>query len=58
MSSPRVEKLAKEKGVKMAQIALAWSAKKVTAPIFGSTKTENVKDMIGWNQVLFVGVES
>ena len=31
----------------MAQIALAWSANKVTAPIVGTTKLDNLKDMIG-----------
>jgi len=42
----RVNKLADEKGVKMAQIAFAWSAKKVTAPIVGTTKLENLAEMI------------
>ena len=42
-----VEELAKEKGVKMAQIAVAWSLKRVTAPIVGTTKVENLKEMIG-----------
>jgi aryl-alcohol dehydrogenase-like predicted oxidoreductase len=31
----RVEKLAKEKGWKMSQVALAWVNEKVTAPIVG-----------------------
>lgn len=31
----------------MAQIAFAWSAKKVTAPIIGTTKLENIKELIG-----------
>jgi aryl-alcohol dehydrogenase-like predicted oxidoreductase len=30
----------------MAQIAFAWSAKKVTAPIIGTTKLDNLKEMI------------
>jgi len=42
----RVEEVAKKKGVKMAQIATAWSLKRVTAPIVGSTKLENLKEMI------------
>jgi len=42
----RVEELAKKKGVKMAQIAVAWSLKKVTAPIVGTTKLENLKEAI------------
>ena len=42
-----VEELAKKKGVKMAQIAVAWSLKKITAPIVGTTKLENLKEAIG-----------
>jgi len=41
----------------MAQIAFAWSAKKVTAPIIGTTKTENLEEMIGKNQIPFVNAE-
>ena len=45
-----VEELAKKKGVKMAQIAVAWSLKRVTAPIVGTTKLQNLKESIGeWN---------
>jgi len=43
----RVEELATKKGVKMAQIAFAWNAKKVTAPIIGTTKLKNLEEMIG-----------
>jgi len=42
----RVEELAKKKGVKMAQVAVAWSLKRVTAPIVGTTKLQNLKEMI------------
>lgn len=42
-----VEELSKKKNVKMAQIAIAWSIKKTTAPIIGTTKLENLKEMIG-----------
>jgi len=42
----RVEELAKKKGVKMAQIAVAWSLKRVTAPIVGTTKIQNLKEMV------------
>lgn len=31
----------------MAQIAVAWSLKRVTAPIVGTTKIQNLKEMIG-----------
>ena len=44
---PSVEELAKKKGVKMAQIAVAWSLKRVTAPIVGTTKLQNLKETIG-----------
>ena len=37
----------------MAHIALAWNANKVTAPIIGTTKLDNLKEMIGENQVPF-----
>jgi aryl-alcohol dehydrogenase-like predicted oxidoreductase len=46
-----VEELAKRKGVKMAQIAVAWSLKRVTAPIVGTTRLENMKEMIGERDV-------
>ena len=44
---PSVEELAKKKDVKMAQIAVAWSLKRVTAPIVGTTKLQNLKETIG-----------
>jgi len=42
----RVRELSEKKGVRMAQIAFAWSAKKVTAPIIGTTKLDNLKEAI------------
>jgi len=43
----RVEELAKEKGVSMAQVALAWLlAKGVTAPIIGATKVQHVEEAV------------
>ena len=47
LSRLSVEELAKKKGVKMAQISVAWSLKRVTAPIVGTTKLQNLKEMIG-----------
>lgn len=43
-----VERVAKDRGVKPAQIALAWilQAAGVTSPIVGSTKTEQLKELI------------
>ncbi|KAI0631586.1 oxidoreductase [Trametes polyzona] len=45
----RVEELAKKKGAKMAQIALAWILAKpgVTAPIIGTTNLSNLEDLLG-----------
>ena len=44
----RVEKAAAERGIPMAQVALAWLLSKptVTAPICGSTKPEHLDDFI------------
>jgi len=45
----RVEKLSKDKGCSMAQVALAWSLANdfVTAPIIGSTSMKNLQELIG-----------
>ncbi|KAG8904152.1 hypothetical protein FRB99_002169 [Tulasnella sp. 403] len=42
-----IERIAKEKGVSMAQVALAWSLSKevVTAPIIGATSVEKLKEL-------------
>jgi aryl-alcohol dehydrogenase-like predicted oxidoreductase len=44
----RVEQLADERGVKMAQVALAWSLSKsfVTSPIVGTTSVEHLEDAV------------
>ena len=42
----RVEELAKKKGVKMAQIALAWVGQKVVSPIVGINSVERLKESI------------
>ena len=41
--------MAKKKGISMAQVAVAWCLFKegVTAPIVGTLKFENLKDIIG-----------
>ncbi|KAL1945520.1 hypothetical protein VTO73DRAFT_2371 [Trametes versicolor] len=45
----RVEELAKRKGVKMAQVALAWIFAKpgVSAPIIGTTNLSNLEELLG-----------
>jgi aryl-alcohol dehydrogenase-like predicted oxidoreductase len=42
----RVEELAKKKGVKMAQIALAWVGQKVASPLVGVNSIERLKESI------------
>jgi len=44
-----VEKIAKAKGISMAQLSLAWimSQEGVTAPIVGTTSLENLYDLLG-----------
>ncbi|ESS06845.1 MAG: putative oxidoreductase (related to aryl-alcohol dehydrogenase) [uncultured archaeon A07HB70] len=44
----RVERLAEERGVEMAQVALAWSLSKefVTAPIVGTTSIDHLEDAV------------
>jgi len=44
-----VERVAKERGVPMAQVSLAWllSKRDVTAPIIGATKLEHLEDALG-----------
>jgi aryl-alcohol dehydrogenase-like predicted oxidoreductase len=49
----RVEEVAKERGLPMAQIALAWLLHKpvVTAPIVGATKAKHLEDAVAALQV-------
>jgi aryl-alcohol dehydrogenase-like predicted oxidoreductase len=42
----RVEEIAQKKGWKMSQVALAWSAMKVTSPIIGISSVERLDDSI------------
>lgn len=44
----RVEEIATKRGLSMAQVAVAWSlgTDGVTAPIVGTTKTQNLKELI------------
>ena len=51
----RVEELANRKGVTMAQIATAWCLAKegVTAPIVGTTKLDNLKEILGVSSSVF-----
>ncbi|CAE6430197.1 unnamed protein product [Rhizoctonia solani] len=44
-----IEKIAKDRGINMAQVAIAWVLSKsdITAPIIGATSLERLKDTIG-----------
>ncbi|CAE6360246.1 unnamed protein product [Rhizoctonia solani] len=44
-----IEKIAKDRGISMAQVAIAWGLSKsnITAPIIGVTSLERLKDTIG-----------
>jgi aryl-alcohol dehydrogenase-like predicted oxidoreductase len=44
-----VERVARDRGISMAQVALAWvlSKRDVTAPIIGATKLQHLEDAIG-----------
>ncbi|KAI0279094.1 aryl-alcohol dehydrogenase [Russula aff. rugulosa BPL654] len=42
----RVEEISKKRGISMAQVSLAWSLTRVTAPIVGSTSIEKLEDLI------------
>jgi aryl-alcohol dehydrogenase-like predicted oxidoreductase len=42
----RVEEISKKRGISMAQVSLAWSLTRVTAPVVGSTSTKKLEDLI------------
>ncbi|KAF8271051.1 aryl-alcohol dehydrogenase [Lactarius quietus] len=42
----RVEEISKKRGISMANVALAWSLTRVTAPVIGSTNIKNLEELI------------
>jgi aryl-alcohol dehydrogenase-like predicted oxidoreductase len=56
----RVEEIAKNRGVGMAQVALAWMLSKpvVTAPIVGATKQHHLEDAVAALSVKLTGEET
>ena len=50
----RVEEIADKRGIKMAQVAIAWTLAKdaVTAPIVGTSKLQNLVDIIGMHLIM------
>ncbi|KAI0262245.1 Aldo/keto reductase [Gloeopeniophorella convolvens] len=47
----RVEEIAKKRGVTMAQVSLAWSCARVTAPVVGTTSIKNLEDLIAATEI-------
>ena len=43
----RVEELAKKKGWKMSQVAMAWTKPRVSSPIIGFSSVERMEELIG-----------
>ncbi|KAI0292814.1 NADP-dependent oxidoreductase domain-containing protein [Russula brevipes] len=42
----RVEEISKKRGISMAQVSLAWSLTRTTAPVIGSTSLKNLEELI------------
>lgn len=53
----RVEALAKQKGCKMSQIALAWNMAKVTSPLIGATKLPQLQDALIGDRITLTSEE-
>jgi aryl-alcohol dehydrogenase-like predicted oxidoreductase len=51
----RVEEIAKKRGVSMAQVGLAWSLghPDITAPIVGTTKLDNLTELIAYASLMY-----
>ncbi|KAF8271057.1 Aldo/keto reductase [Lactarius quietus] len=47
----RVEEISKKRGISMANVALAWSLTRVTAPIIGSTSIKNLEELINGTEI-------
>ncbi|KAN0139602.1 Versiconal hemiacetal acetate reductase [Lactarius tabidus] len=47
----RVEEISKKRGISMAQVSLAWSLTRVTAPVVGSTSVKNLGDLINGTEI-------
>jgi len=47
----RVEEISKKRGISMAQVALAWSLTRVTAPVIGSTNLKNLEQLIKGTEI-------
>ncbi|KAH8980538.1 Aldo/keto reductase [Lactarius akahatsu] len=47
----RVEEISKKRGISMAQVSLAWSLTRVTAPVIGSTSIKNLEELINGTEI-------
>jgi len=47
----RVEEISKKRGISMANVALAWSLTRVTAPVIGSTNLKNLEELINGTEI-------
>jgi len=47
----RVEEISKKRGISMANVTLAWSLARVTAPIIGSTNLKNLEELINGTEI-------
>ncbi|KAI9440513.1 aryl-alcohol dehydrogenase [Lactarius indigo] len=47
----RVEEISQKRGISMAQVSLAWSLTRVTAPVIGSTSIKNLEELINGTEV-------
>jgi len=47
----RVEEISKKRGISMAQVSLAWSLTRTTAPVIGSTNLKNLEELINGTEM-------
>jgi len=47
----RVEEISKKRGISMANVSLAWSLTRVTAPVIGSTNLKNLEELINGAEI-------
>jgi len=47
----RVEEISKKRGISMAQVSLAWSLTRTTAPVIGSTSLKNLEELINGTEM-------
>ncbi|KAI9436213.1 aryl-alcohol dehydrogenase [Lactarius indigo] len=53
----RVEEISERRGISMAQVSLAWSLTRVTAPVIGSTSIKNLEELINGTEITLTQAE-